>query len=123
MKTEERFQKLLTASPEQVRAIDQILSGGVPEVEEDRLIGMIKGAKFVGVSRQTLWRTIKAGRLEKVELFPGSYRIRLSDLKRIRDTRSKKSVTAVNSSSTSDYIAEVSSSSRLESSAQVLDVV
>ena len=44
------------------------------------LLGMGEAAKYLGVSRPTLWRMIQAGRLEKVELFPGSHRIRRMDL-------------------------------------------
>jgi len=41
---------------------------------------MLAGAKLLGVSRATLWRMMKAGTISKVELFPGSYRLRREDL-------------------------------------------
>ena len=44
------------------------------------LMGMGAGAKFLGVSRSTLWRVLQAGKIEKVELFSGSYRVRRADL-------------------------------------------
>ena len=44
------------------------------------LLGMGQAAKYLGISRPTLWRMIQAGRLEKVELFPGSHRVRRTDL-------------------------------------------
>lgn len=44
------------------------------------LLGMGEASRYLGVSRATLWRAVKAGRLEKVELFPGSYRVRRGDL-------------------------------------------
>ena len=44
------------------------------------LLGMGEAAKYLGVSRPTLWRMIQAGTLEKVELFPGSHRVRRLDL-------------------------------------------
>ena len=35
---------------------------------------------MMGLSRATLWRLFKEGRLEKVELYPGSYRVRKADI-------------------------------------------
>jgi hypothetical protein len=47
------------------------------------LMGIGAGAKFLGVSRATLWRACVAGRIQKVELFAGSYRVRREDLERL----------------------------------------
>ncbi len=47
------------------------------------LLGMGAAAALLGVSRPTLWRMIQAGRLEKVEILPGSHRIRRVDLEGI----------------------------------------
>lgn len=44
------------------------------------LLGMSQAARFLGVSRGTLWRVCRAGRLQKVELLPGAYRLRRTDL-------------------------------------------
>jgi excisionase family DNA binding protein len=44
------------------------------------LLRMGEAAELLNVSRATLWRIIKAGRLEKVELYPGSFRLRRSDI-------------------------------------------
>lgn len=44
------------------------------------LIGMTKAATFLGVSRPTLWRMCKRGTFEKVEILPGSFRLRRADL-------------------------------------------
>ena len=52
------------------------------------LLGMGEAASYLGVSRPTLWRIIKAGRLEKVELFPGSFRIRRKDVEELAMQRS-----------------------------------
>lgn len=54
----------------------------VPEVEpgEPLLLGMGEGARLLGVSRATLWRMIKEGSLEKVELYHNSYRLRRADI-------------------------------------------
>lgn len=44
------------------------------------LLSMGDAAQLLHVSRATLWRTIKSGRLPKVELYPGSFRLRRSDI-------------------------------------------
>ena len=44
------------------------------------LLSMGEAAALLHVSRATLWRTIKAGRLPKVELYPGAFRLRRSDI-------------------------------------------
>ncbi len=44
------------------------------------LLSMGAAAKYAGLSRTSLWRVIQAGRLEKFELLPNSYRIRRADL-------------------------------------------
>lgn len=51
------------------------------------LLGMGVAAKYLGVSRPTLWRMIQAGRLEKVEVLPGSHRIRRSDIEELASRR------------------------------------
>ena len=84
---EERFLKLLTASAERVAAIDLILEGKVavapPPATGPLLLGMGAGAKLLGVSRATFWRMINAGRLTKVEVLPGSFRVRRADVEGI----------------------------------------
>lgn len=80
----ERMMKFLQASPEMQAEIDSILEGKFPARVEmstgPMLLGMTPAAKLLGVSRATLWRIIKAGRLNKVEVLPGSFRIRRVDL-------------------------------------------
>jgi excisionase family DNA binding protein len=44
------------------------------------LLSMGEAAALLHVSRATLWRTIKSGRLPKVELYPGAFRLRRSDI-------------------------------------------
>ena len=83
----ERLLKFLQATPETQAEIDRILEGKVQaRVEASTgplLYGMSPAAKFLGVSRATLWRMIKAGRLGKVEVLPNSYRVRRADLESI----------------------------------------
>jgi excisionase family DNA binding protein len=84
----ERLVQFLNASSEQQEAIDAILSGKQPEARAGSgplLLGMTNAAKFLGVSRATLWRMIRAGRLARIEVLPGSYRVRRRDLLAIAD--------------------------------------
>ena len=80
----ERLLKFLQATPEQQAAIDRILEGRMeaarPAPTGPLLLGMGASAKLLGVSRPTLWRMIKAGRLTKVEVLPGSFRMRRADI-------------------------------------------
>jgi len=68
-------------------AIDGILESGVQEkpmvTSGPLLMGMTASAKLLGVSRATLWRMIKAGLLQKIEVLPGSSRLRRADLEAI----------------------------------------
>lgn len=44
------------------------------------LLGMGAAARLLGVSRATLWRILQSGKIKKVELFPGSFRVNRADL-------------------------------------------
>jgi len=81
----ERILKFLQAPPDQQAAIDQILENKQkPETASGPLLmGMSMAAKFLGVGRTTLWRMITAGKLQKVEILPNSYRVRRADLENI----------------------------------------
>ena len=80
----ERMMKFLQADPEKQALIDQILDGKTPAKSElptgPLLLGMSAAAKFIGCSRATLWRICRSGRLQKVEILPGSFRLRRADL-------------------------------------------
>jgi excisionase family DNA binding protein len=84
MSTEERLKRIFTATPEQLGTIDSILDGKfqmrATETVGPLLMGMMAAAKFLGVSRTTLWRMVNDGRLKKVEVLPGSFRLRRADL-------------------------------------------
>jgi len=56
------------------------ISPGEPQDNAPLLLSMGEAAALLHVSRATLWRTIRAGRLEKVELYPGAFRLRKSDI-------------------------------------------
>ena len=87
MTTDQRLMKLLNASPQQLEAIDEVLERRTidpsPTTQGPLLLGMSASAKFLGVSRATLWRMIKAGLLQKVEVLPGSFRLRRADLEAV----------------------------------------
>ena len=87
MDLEERLKKLIEASPEQIKAIDRILTLGVHQKTADvtgpLLLGMKASAKFLGVSRTTLWRMTKIGLLERIEILPGNFLFRRADLEAI----------------------------------------
>lgn len=44
------------------------------------LCTMGDAASLLNTSRATLWRILKRGRLQKVELYPGAFRLRRSDV-------------------------------------------
>ena len=94
---ERRLLRILSASAEQLAAIDRVLENlvearpeppklpAVPPAQPvtspgPLLLGMGAGAKLLGVSRATFWRMINAGRLKKVEVLPGSFRVRRADV-------------------------------------------
>jgi excisionase family DNA binding protein len=87
MSTEERLKRLFDASPEQLAVVDKILEGKFQtttvEAVGPLLMGMKAAAKFLGVSRTTLWRMVIDGRLKRVEVLPGSFRLRRADLEAI----------------------------------------
>ena len=80
----ERLLRFLLATPEQQALIDKILEGKMEvspaAVTGPLLLPMGKAAKLLGVSRATLWRMLKATRLTRVEILPGAYQIRRSEI-------------------------------------------
>ena len=86
MTTMESLMKEALQAPEERKAeAIRVLRGEVPEaaarpVTGPLLLGMGEAAKLLGVSRPTLWRILQVGTIVKVELFPGSYRVRREDV-------------------------------------------
>lgn len=91
MQTEERLKLLLSATPDTLAAIDAALGGKKPVTERPaslRLLRMGQAASETGLSRCTLWRACKEGRLRAVEVRRGSHRIPESELRRFVEGRS-----------------------------------
>jgi excisionase family DNA binding protein len=78
--------RFLQATPEQQAAIERILDGKAeraPGPPKGPLLMMIKDAAvLLGVHRATIWRLLRAGRLEPVVLL-GAVRVRRADVEGI----------------------------------------
>lgn len=72
MSATERMQKLLAASPKTLARIDAVLDGEdtapVPVERENRLVTYTDAARRTGLSRPTIYRLVKSGRLDVVPL-------------------------------------------------------
>lgn len=83
-KTSELLKAILAASDERKDQALRVLRGEIENAPKPLtaplLLGMGAGAHLLGVSRATLWRILRAGTIKKVELFPGSFRVRREDL-------------------------------------------
>ncbi|QHI70491.1 helix-turn-helix domain-containing protein [Tichowtungia aerotolerans] len=79
---DELIQAVFQAEPEQKSRALRILQGeGIPlRIDEPLLLTMGEATRLLNTSRSTLWRILKAGRLEPVELYPGSRRLRYADV-------------------------------------------
>jgi excisionase family DNA binding protein len=77
MNVEHRFQKLLTATPDQLAKIDALLEGksSAPEQVDARLLTLTAAAERMGLSRQTVFRMTRDGRLPVVEVRAGRLRV------------------------------------------------
>jgi excisionase family DNA binding protein len=73
----------LAAAPDRIEGALRILTGEVaPVVVDDRplLMTITEAARRLNVSTTTVSRAIKAGRLKKVEIYQGAYRLRRFDV-------------------------------------------
>lgn len=75
---------LLQAPPDLQATVRAVLDGSL-QAEARReigplLVGVSAGARELGVSRSTLQRMIRAGRIKKVALYNGAFRLRRSDI-------------------------------------------
>ncbi len=83
MTTDRRMIKLLAANPQTLAKVDAVLNGtdGMPgKADADvRLVTYTEAAKRLNISRPTVYRLVKLGRLEVVPL-DGVNRIRLQSV-------------------------------------------
>ena len=83
MTTNDRMIKIATANPQTLAKVDAVLNGtdGKPvKVDDDcRLVTYTEAAKRLNLSRPTVYRLVKLGRLEVVPL-DGVNRIRLQSV-------------------------------------------
>ncbi len=94
---------VFTATDEAKERALPILQGrdGSPSRPQDSsplLLSMGEAASLLHISRATLWRTIKSGRLQKVELYPGAFRLRRADIIALVNPRPNLPDRAANSS-------------------------
>ena len=68
--------KLLAASPAELKRVAAVFTGeGATDPGDRRLLSIQQAADALGVSRTTVWRLLRDGRLPFIELRPGSRRI------------------------------------------------
>jgi len=81
-KNDDLIRAVFTAPEERKSRALLILQGkDIPlRIDEPLLLTMGEATKILGVSRATLWRMIRDGRLAKVEIYCGAYRLRRLDV-------------------------------------------
>lgn len=83
MTTEERLKWILAATPEQLAEFDALRAGATRTVPSSlRLLRVGQAARETGLSRCTIWRAVRDGRLKVVEIRAGSHRIPECELRR-----------------------------------------
>jgi len=76
MTKEALIRKLLAATPAELNRLAAVLAGETPtEPTDRRLLSIQQAADALNVSRSTVWRLLRDGRLPFVELRPGRRRI------------------------------------------------
>ena len=76
MNKEQLIGRLLTATPSELKKIEAVFTGeGATDPGDRRLLSIAQAARALNVSRTTIWRLLRDGRLPCVELRPGSRRI------------------------------------------------
>lgn len=87
--TESLLHALLTATTPQKAAALAALRAAPPAraaktaAPGPLLLGPSKAAQLLGVSRSSLWRMIRTGRLPTVEILPGCRRVRRTDVEAV----------------------------------------
>ena len=80
---------LAHAPPDRQEAALEALNGTAPkpvaEGKKPLLMRVVEAARLLGLSRTTFWRMVQAGAVRKVELYPGAYRVRRSEIEALAD--------------------------------------
>ena len=89
MSNEDRIKALFNATPETLAAIDAALRAPkeTSQPASLRLFKMGQAAKETDLSRSTVWRLCREGKLKTVEVRRGSHRIPESELRRFVEGR------------------------------------
>ncbi len=76
------IQAVFAATDEAKQRALAILQGQDPTeaIDEPLLLTMGEAAQMLGISRTSIWRLTRSGRLQKRELYPNSYRIKKQDV-------------------------------------------
>lgn len=82
MSKEELMMKILTAPADMLAKVAQMLNGytEAPATCDRKLLTFSAAADTLGVSRQTVWRMVRDGRLPTIELRAGRFRVPSSAL-------------------------------------------
>jgi excisionase family DNA binding protein len=80
MTTDDRLKALIGADATTLAAVDAALAGTQQAPASLRLYRLCDAAKELGISRTTLWRAIRDGRLRVVEIRDGAKRIPEAEL-------------------------------------------
>jgi excisionase family DNA binding protein len=83
-----RLGLILNSTPDRLALIDAVLHGqDIRTGTSLRLLRMSQAALETGLSRSTLWRAVRDGRLRAVEVRRGSHRIPEAELRRFVEGR------------------------------------
>lgn len=85
MQINERFEKLLQASPSTLSAVDNVLMGREKESKEldTRLLTFSEAARCLNLSRTTIWRMCRDNRLRTVMIREGCRRVPMEAIKQL----------------------------------------
>lgn len=81
--TSDLLQALASATAERRLAALRLLRGETPVLTTDErplLYSVNDAARRLNLSRHSVWRAIRAGRLKKIEIYPGCERLRRTDV-------------------------------------------
>jgi hypothetical protein len=84
--TEEIIQAALVAPDDRKAEALRMLKGEAPPpparpaTTGPLLLSMGVASELLGISRVTMWRVLRAGKIKRVEIFPGAYRVTREDV-------------------------------------------